>query len=105
MLTKSSMRLLVGGSLLVVVAAVAAVASEDSRAFRIRDDCESTSFNAALNNPNACNPKFGGDTTFTKFINELTEDKKVDAHRDHGEVKDWRGGSRIPDPGLIPAQW
>jgi hypothetical protein len=41
MLTKSSMRLLVGVSLLVVVAAVAAVASEDSRAFRVRDDCES----------------------------------------------------------------
>jgi hypothetical protein len=77
MLTRSTVRLLVAGTLLV---AVAAVASEDSRAFRVRDDCEPTSFNAALGRV-VCDPNFDGDTTFTKFINELTEDRTVGAWR------------------------
>ena len=79
MLTKSSVQLILAGSLVLGVAAVAAVASEDSRAFRVPDDCEATSFNALASG--LCDPKFGGDTTFTKFINELTEDKKVGAWR------------------------
>ena len=81
MLKRSSVRLIVMGSLLVAVVAVAAVASEGSTAFRVRDDCDAASFNAALHNPNACNAAFGGDTTFQKFIAELTEDKSVGAWR------------------------
>ena len=80
MLTKSSVRLLVAGSLFVAVAAVAVVASEGSRAFRVRDDCDPATFNAAIG-AGTCNVKFDGDTTFQKFINELTEDQSVGAWR------------------------
>lgn len=80
MLTRSCVRLLVAGVLLVGVAAVAAVASEDSESFRVRDDCDPATFNAAIG-AGTCNVKFGGDTTFQKFINELTEDKSVGAWR------------------------
>jgi hypothetical protein len=77
MLTRSTVRLLVAGTLLV---AVAAVASEDSRSFRVRDDCDPATFNAAIR-AGACNERFDGDTTFQKFINELTEEKSVGAWR------------------------
>ena len=81
----STVRLIVVGSLLVAVAAVAAVASEGSRSFRIRDDCEAATFNAAVpappGAPPTCQPSFGGETTFQKFIDELTEEKSVGAWR------------------------
>jgi hypothetical protein len=78
MLRKSAVRLIVVGSLLVAVAAVAAIASEDSRAFRVRDDCDAASFNAVIGDGTCVGD---GDTTFTKFINELTEDRQVGAWR------------------------
>jgi len=80
MLRTSSVRFLILGSLLVAVAAVAAVASEGSQSFRIRDDCDPATFNAALGFV-ACITTFDGDTTFTKFLNELTEDKTVGGWR------------------------
>jgi len=43
---------------------------DDLRTVRILDDCEPTSFDAALHNPNAC--VGNGKTTFDKFIAELT---------------------------------
>ena len=58
----STVRLIVVGSLLVAVAAVAAVASEGSRAFRIRDDCDPATFNAAIG-AGTCKVTFDGDTT------------------------------------------
>ena len=42
----------------------------DARAVRMLDDCDPTSFDAALQDPNACVGK--GKTTFDKFIAELT---------------------------------
>jgi hypothetical protein len=78
MLTKTTVRLLVLGVGLVAIAAVAAVASEGSQSFRVRDDCDPASFNAAIR-PGAC--VGNGDTTFAKFIDELTEDKSVGAWR------------------------
>jgi hypothetical protein len=75
----STVRLIVLGSLLVAVAAVAAVASEGSRSFRVRDDCDPATFNAAVG-PGTCQ-EVGGDTTFQRFIDELTEEKSVGAWR------------------------
>ena len=77
MLTRSSIRVLVAGTLLVVGVAAAAVA-RDSRAFRVRDDCDPASVNAVIGD-GAC--VGDGDTTFTKFIDELTEDRQVGAWR------------------------
>lgn len=43
---------------------------DDARMVRMRDDCDPTSFDAALHDPNACVGK--GKTTFDRFIAELT---------------------------------
>lgn len=43
---------------------------EDARTVRMHDDCDPASFDAALQNPNACIGK--GKTTFDNFIAELT---------------------------------
>ncbi|HKW47648.1 MAG TPA: hypothetical protein VJN70_09385 [Gemmatimonadaceae bacterium] len=43
---------------------------EDARTVRMHDDCDPASFDAALQNPNACIGK--GKTTFDTFIAELT---------------------------------
>jgi hypothetical protein len=89
----STVRLIVVGSLLVAVAGVAAVASEGSRAFRIRDDCDPATFNAAIG-AGTCKVTFDGDTTFQKFINELTEDKTVGAWRFNPDQTDLDRGQR-----------
>ena len=91
--TRSSIRLLVAGTLLVAVAAVAAVASEDSKSFRVRDDCDPATFNAAIG-PGTCNERFDGDTTFQKFIKELTEDKSVGAWRFNPDQTGLDGGQK-----------
>ena len=79
MLTKLLVRWLLAGSLVATVA-VAALLSSDSREFRVRDDCDPATFNAALR-PGACNEKFDGDTTFAKFLAEFDEDGQVGAWR------------------------
>jgi hypothetical protein len=85
MLTRSSVRLLGAGAVLVAVVAVAAVASEGSRSFRVRDDCDPATFNAAVpappGQPPTCQPSFDGDTTFQKFIEQVTEDQSAGAWR------------------------
>jgi len=49
-----------------------------TKTVKIRDDCEPTSFNAAVG-PDTC--VGDGETTFAEFIEELTEDRAVEAWR------------------------
>lgn len=67
-------------AVLLFVATVGALALPSAQVFRVRDDCDPATFNLELGD-GACNPRFGGDTTFQKFIRELTEDKTVGAWR------------------------
>jgi len=76
MLTRSCVRLLVAGVLLVAVAAVAV--ARDSRSFRVRDDCDAATFNAAVGDGTCVGD---GGTTFQEFLDEVTEDKSVGAWR------------------------
>ena len=75
MLTKSSIRVIVAGTVLVVAVAAAAVA-RDARAFRVRDDCDAATFNAVIGEGTCVGD---GGTTFQRFIDELTEDREVGA--------------------------
>ena len=59
-----------------VVAAAAAASS--TQTFRVRDDCDPKTFNAAIG-PGTCAETFNGGTTFDEFIEELTEDRDVGA--------------------------
>ena len=54
---------------LALSAVSSATAASNHRQVQVLDDCDAASFNAALNNPNAC-VKSGG-TTFDEFISEL----------------------------------
>ena len=67
-------RALVVVSLLVVAAA--AIVGTSAVEFRIRDDCDPTTFNAAIG-PGTCVETFDGGTTFEEFLEELGEDKEV----------------------------
>ena len=71
-------RVLGATALLAVSAAV--VASSGARDFRIRDDCDPATFNAAFGD-GTCVKTFDGDTTVEEFIEELTEDQEVGAWR------------------------
>jgi hypothetical protein len=89
-----------------VVALATLLTASGSKSFRIRDDCDPATFNAAVpappGAPPTCNPAFDGDTTFAEFIEELTEDQTIGAWRfnpdetrlDRGEatVLESRGG-------------
>jgi hypothetical protein len=69
-------RALILASLL--VGAAVAIVGKDAVDFRIRDNCDPATFNAAVA-PGTCIGN--GDTTFAEFLDELTED---------GEVGSWR---------------
>ena len=73
-----SVRALVVVSLLVVAAA--AIVGKSAVEFRIRDDCDPATFNAAIGD-GTCVKAFDGDTTFDEFLEELGEDKEVGAWR------------------------
>lgn len=47
----------------------------DSRTVRMRDECDPTTFDAALQDPNAC--VGSGHVTFDRFVGELTKSKKA----------------------------
>jgi hypothetical protein len=100
-------RVVVASLVASVSAAVVVVAASDTRAFRIRDDCDPKTFNAGPpDGPGSptplCNENFDGGTTFAEFIEELTEDGTIGSWRfnpdrvelDRGErtVLESRGG-------------
>jgi hypothetical protein len=58
--------------------AVSSGTPSETKAVKIRDDCDPTTFNAVLG-PGACIGD--GKTTFTEFIQELTADQSVEAWR------------------------
>lgn len=68
----------VAGFLVITGAVVAALS--DTQVFRVRDDCDPATFNAA-GFGEICNPNFDGDTTFAEFIEELTEDQTIGSWR------------------------
>lgn len=90
MLTKSSVRVIVAGTVLVVAVAAAAVA-RDSRSFRVRDDCDATTFNAVIGEGTCVGD---GGTTFQRFIDELTEDREVGAWKFNPDVTGIDRGER-----------
>ena len=65
----------------VTITGVIVAARSSPQVFRVRDDCDPATFNAAPPvGPGAgviCNPAFDGDTTFAEFIQELTEDQQI----------------------------
>jgi hypothetical protein len=73
MFHRISVRLVCAGLLL---ASVAATAGPSSQVFRVRDDCDPATFNAAIG-PNTCVNGFDGGTTFDEFLAELQEDQEV----------------------------
>jgi len=79
MIRKIHVYAVLAGFLTITGAFVAARSS--SQVFRVRDDCDPATFNAAPPvGPGAgviCNPNFDGDTTFAEFIEELTEDQTI----------------------------
>ena len=70
---------LVGALMLVPTFAGAASASSQHRQVQVLDDCDSASFDAALQDPNAC-VKDGG-TTFEAFIGQLVSMGQAPAWR------------------------
>jgi hypothetical protein len=99
MLNYRSIRALVVASL--VLAAASAVVGKGALVFRVRDDCDPTTFNAALGD-GVCNAKFDGGTTFAEFLEELGDDKtvgpwrfnpdQVEIDRGQGTLFESRGG-------------
>jgi hypothetical protein len=69
----------------VVVAATAVAFADGGERFRVRDDCDPTTFNLAVPSPPGapptCNPAFDGDTTFQEFIANVTENQADDHWR------------------------
>jgi hypothetical protein len=61
----------------------------------VRDDCEPRSFNAALF-PGACDPEFGGDTTFQELGAALSGDKGARAMED-GRLLGWRNNAVVTE--------
>jgi hypothetical protein len=74
---------LAAGTLLLM--SVAVMAQSSPRDFRVRDDCDPASFNAAIG-AGTCVTNFDGDTTFEEFIEELSEDREVGAWRFNPDV-------------------
>jgi hypothetical protein len=71
----------------------AVMAQSSPRDFRVRDDCDPASFNAAVG-AGTCVTRFDGDTTFEEFIEELTEDREVGAWRFNPDVVTLDRGQR-----------
>jgi hypothetical protein len=78
MLRQIWVRALAAGALLLV--SVVVLANSGARDFRIRDDCDPATFNAAFGN-GTCAVNFDGDTTVDEFLEELAEDQEVGAWR------------------------
>ena len=99
MLREIWVRALAAGGLLLISAVV--LANSGARDFRIRDDCDPTTFNAAFGN-GTCAVGFDGETTVDEFLEELGDDQEVGAWRfnpdevtlDRGErtIMESRGG-------------
>ena len=99
MLRQIWVRALAAGGLLLV--SVVVLANSGPHDFRIRDDCDPTTFNAAFGN-GTCAVDFDGDTTVDEFLEELGEDQEVGPWRfnpdevtlDRGErtIMESRGG-------------
>jgi len=68
-----------------VIAAAVAFADGGSERFRVRDDCDPTTFNQAVpappGQPPTCNPAFDGDTTFQEFIDEIAATQQAEHWR------------------------
>ncbi len=64
----------------VTMMGVIVAARSSPQVFRVRDDCDPATFNAA-GFGQICNPNFNGDTTFAEFIAELTEDQQIGSWR------------------------
>ena len=84
---------------LLTVAGVVASAQSGVQVFRVRDDCDPTTFNAdPPTGPGApddiCNPNFDGDQTFAEFIQELTDDQEVGHWRFQPDDKELDRGQR-----------
>lgn len=62
------------------ITGVIVAARSSPQVFRVRDDCDPATFNAA-GFGQICNPNFNGDTTFAEFIAELTEDQQIGSWR------------------------
>ena len=64
---------------------VVAIVGKDAQHFRVRDDCDPATFNAdppvGPGGGVICEPTFDGDTTFARFIEELTEEQNVGSWR------------------------
>ena len=80
-----SIRTLVVASLFVVAAA--AVVGKDVVEFRVRDDCDPATFNAAIGE-GTCVERFDGGTTFEEFLEELGEDGEVGSWKFNPDDKD-----------------
>ena len=76
---------LVVASLFVVAAA--AVVGKDVVEFRVRDDCDPATFNAAIGE-GTCVERFDGGTTFEEFLEELGEDGEVGSWKFNPDDKD-----------------
>lgn len=80
------------------VAGVVATAQSGVQIFRVRDDCDPATFNAAVpappGQPATCNPDFDGDQTFDEFIEELTADQEVGHWRFQPDDKELERGQR-----------
>jgi hypothetical protein len=82
-----------------VVAGVVVSAQSGVQVFRVRDDCDPTTFNADPPlGPGApvdlCNPNFDGDQTFAEFIAELTDDQEAGHWRFQPDDKELDRGQR-----------
>jgi plastocyanin len=69
----------VGGAALTVLVSMSVASASGVQTMELRDDCDPATFDAALQNPNACVGK--GDTTFNDFIAQLQKDQIADAWR------------------------
>jgi hypothetical protein len=78
--TRTLVRALSGVSLIGLAIALSSHggAAPSAEQFRFRDNCDPATFNAVVG-PGTCTGN--GDTTFPKFIQELTEDRSVGAWR------------------------
>ena len=83
---------LVSALALALSAASTTTAASGHRSVQVLDDCDAATFDAALNDPNAC-VKSGG-TTFSEFIGQLVTMGRAPAWRfAPGQIKLATGGS------------
>ena len=93
---RPTIRISLALGLAVAMTAVAARLTADGpEVVQVRDDCDATTFNAAIA-PGTCNPAAGGGTTFDEFVADVLA---------KGSVDQWRfNNDRISNPKPIVAQ-